>query len=156
VIELDIPGFGKTTIKHLVCDYNGTLACDGSMLPHVGGLLEDLSKLVEIHILTADTFGMAREQLEGLPCTLTILPRDNQDLRKRDYVKSMGAENTVSMGNGRNDRLMLEEAIIGIGLIQEEGASSLTIRSADVVCQSIHDALTLLIHPKRLVATLRS
>ena len=156
MIELEIPGFGEINIKYLVCDYNGTLACDGKILPDVGGLLEDLAKLVDIHVLTADTFGISREQLKDLPCTLAILPKRDQDVGKLDYVKKLGPESTVCIGNGRNDRLMLREAIIGIGLIQEEGASAATLQNADVVCQSIHDALALLVKPKRLVATLRS
>jgi soluble P-type ATPase len=156
MIEVQIPGFGDLTIKHLVCDYNGTLACDGTMLPGVGSLLEELSRLVEIHVLTADTFGLAREQLQGLSCTLRILPESSQDAGKQDYVKLLGSETTICVGNGRNDRLMLEEAIVGIALIQEEGASAATLESADVVCRSIGDALTLLLNPKRLTATLRS
>ena len=156
MIELEIPGFGEINIKYLVCDYNGTLACDGRLLPGVGKLLEGLAKLVDVHVLTADTFGIAGEQLIDLPCTLTILPKEDQDVAKMDYVKGLGPESTVCIGNGRNDRLMLREAIIGIGLIQEEGASAATLQNADVVCQSIHDALALLVKPKRLVATLRS
>ena len=156
MIELEIPGFGEINIKYLVCDYNGTLACDGRLLPGVGKLLEGLAKLVDVHVLTADTFGIAGEQLIDLPCTLAILPKEDQDVAKVDYVKGLGPESTVCIGNGRNDRLMLREAIIGIGLIQEEGASAATLQNADVVCQSIHDALALLVKPKRLVATLRS
>ncbi len=156
MIGLEIPGFGRVTIKHLVCDYNGTLACDGRLLPNVRQLLEQLSSSVEVHVLTADTFGAAREQLEGLPCTLTILPAEAQDAAKADYVKQLGTENTLGVGNGRNDRLMLREAIIGIALVQEEGASAATLQSADIVCQSIQDALTLLLNTRRMVATLRS
>jgi soluble P-type ATPase len=60
------------------------------------------------------------------------------------------------VGNGRNDRLMLQEAIIGIAVTQEEGASAATLQNADVVCQSIRDALALLLNTTRMVATLRS
>ena len=156
MIELEIPGFGPIAIKHLVCDYNGTLACDGRLLPGVRRLLEDLSEIVEIHVLTADTFGIAAQELEGMPCTLVVLPKGGQDVGKLDYVKRLGPQNTVCVGNGRIDRLMLKEAVIGIGLIQEEGASAATLQNADVVCLSINDALALLLNIKRLTATLRS
>jgi len=156
MIGLEIPGFGQVTIGHLVCDYNGTLACDGRLLPEVRELLAELSLSVEIHVLTADTFGAAREQLDRLPCTLTILPEGSQDTTKAPYVNQLGADSTVCVGNGRNDRLMLQEAVIGITVIQEEGASAAAIQSADVVCQSIQDALSLLVNTTRMVATLRS
>jgi soluble P-type ATPase len=60
------------------------------------------------------------------------------------------------VGNGRNDRLMLEAAALGLAVILGEGASSATLAAADAVCLSIADALDLLIHPLRLTATLRS
>ena len=60
------------------------------------------------------------------------------------------------MGNGRNDRLMLDEAALGVVVVQREGAAVETLLAADVVCQSIVDALDLLLNPLRLKATLRS
>jgi len=43
MITVDIPGFGEVAVEHLVCDYNGTLACDGKLLPEVASLFEQLS-----------------------------------------------------------------------------------------------------------------
>ncbi|MEZ4567516.1 MAG: hypothetical protein R2860_11350 [Desulfobacterales bacterium] len=51
---------------------------------------------------------------------------------------------------------MLRASALGIAVILEEGASAQTLQSADVVCTSIVSALSLLIHPLRLIATLRS
>jgi soluble P-type ATPase len=95
MIGLEVPGYGRLTIRHLVCDYNGTLACDGKIIPLVRELLQHLSNSVEIHVLTADTFGAARDQLQALPCTLTILPGGAQDVAKLVYVKRLGPESTV-------------------------------------------------------------
>ena len=106
--------------------------------------------------MTADTFGKASSQLEGIPCSLSILPIENQDVGKLDYVKDLGCENTVCIGNGRNDRLMLKEAGLGIAVILTEGVALTTLVSADVVCTSIVSALELLLNPLRLTATLRS
>jgi P-type E1-E2 ATPase len=156
MIGLDIPGYGRVTIRHLVCDFNGTLALDGKLLPDVRELLGKLSVSMEIHVLTADTFGAAREQLRGLPCTVTILPEENQDTAKADYVRQLGGESTICVGNGRNDRLMMQEALVGIAVIQEEGAAAATLQSADVVCRSVQDAVSLLLNTTRMVATLRS
>lgn len=50
---------------------------------------------------------------------------------------------------------MLKAAEIGVCVINEEGASSKSIISADIICKSIIDAFELLENPKRIIATLR-
>jgi soluble P-type ATPase len=94
--------------------------------------------------------------MAGLACEVVVLPVENQDAGKLDYINRLGAAQTVCMGNGRNDRLMLEAAALGVVLIQEEGAAVATVVAADVVCRDICAALDLLAEPLRLVATLRS
>lgn len=156
MIELDIPGLDAYTIKHLVLDYNGTLALNGNILPGVVEVLGMLVPSVEIHVVTADTFGTAAQQLSGLPVKVTVLPENEQAEAKLDYVRSLGAESVIAIGNGRNDRKMLEAAAIGIITIQKEGASLRALGRADIVTTNVLDALELLRYPKRLVATLRS
>jgi soluble P-type ATPase len=156
MIEVNIPGFKTLKLKHLVLDHNGTLAVDGILVNGVKGALKALAEKLKIHVLTADTFGKARSQLEGIPCKLSILPLDNQDVGKLEYVKGLDSENTVCMGNGRNDKLMLQAAALGIAVILEEGVAVETLVAADVVCKDIISALELLTNPLRLTATLRS
>jgi len=156
MIDLDIPGLGAFAIKHLVVDYNGTLALDGNLLPGVREVLGMLAPLLEIHVVTADTFGLAAQHLSDLPVTLTILSKDYQADAKLDYVKALGADSVIAIGNGRNDRKMLEAAAVGIFTIQKEGGSLRALGRADVVTTNILDALELLRYPKRLIATLRS
>jgi soluble P-type ATPase len=156
MIEIAIPGYRNLQFKHLVLDYNGTLAVDGELLPGVKDALRGLAEELQIHILTADTFGKVRSRVEGVPCELSILPVESQDTGKLDYVKSLGAEHTVCVGNGRNDRLMLKEAALGVAVILEEGAAVETLVEADIVCTTILSALELLTNPLRLTATLRS
>ena len=156
MIEVTIPGYNTLQFKHLVLDYNGTLAVDGELLPGVKQALKGLSEELQVHILTADTFGKVRSRVEGIPCELSILPLENQDKGKLDYVKGLGAGYTVCIGNGRNDRLMLKEAALGIAVILEEGAATETLVAADVVSPSILSALELFTNPLRLTATLRS
>jgi soluble P-type ATPase len=62
----------------------------------------------------------------------------------------------VALGNGRNDRLMLKEAALGIALLQAEGAAVEALLAADVVAPDILVALDLLLAPDGLIATLRS
>jgi soluble P-type ATPase len=156
MIELEIPGRGTLQLEHLVLDYNGTIAVDGALLDGVGERLQTLADRLTVHVVTADTFGAAAEQLEGLPCQLTTLVPGAQDQAKLQHVQTLGVERCVCVGNGFNDALMLEAAALGICVVLGEGASAASVRSADVVCTSINAALDLLEHPLRLTATLRS
>ncbi len=156
MIKIDIPGFGNLALAHLVSDYNGTLAVDGQLLPGVREAIAALAPDIQIHVITADTFGLAASQLAGLPVNLTITPVESQAEAKLEFVSKLGADAVVAIGNGRNDRKMLDAAAIGIALIQKEGASAVSLASADVVSPGILDALDLLRNPKRLIATLRS
>ncbi len=152
---LEIPGWKNLEISNLVFDYNGTLSVDGKLLPGIAEKLVQLSQQFTLHVVTADTFGKAAQELENLPCSLTILSKDNQAEAKRDYVNKLGAEHCAAVGNGRNDHLMLARAALGIVLLQAEGTAVVTINNADVVCKTAIDAMDLFLQPKRLKATLR-
>jgi soluble P-type ATPase len=156
MIDIDIPGFKALQLEHLVLDFNGTLAVDGELLPGVAPRLNSLASRLSVHVVTADTFGRAAAQLEGVPCNLSVLPADEQDISKLAYVNELGAEGTVCIGNGRNDRLMLAASVLGIAVVLEEGASALSLSAADIVCRDVLSALDLLTHPLRLTATLRA
>lgn len=54
MIEIDIPGCLKFQLKHIVLDYNGTIAFDGVLIPGVKENLVVLADQLEVHILTAD------------------------------------------------------------------------------------------------------
>ena len=143
-------------IRHLVLDFNGTLALDGCILPGVAGLLQELGRRLQVHVVTAGTFGNVESQVQGFPCVLKILSGADQTGQKARYVAELGAENTACVGNGCNDRAMLEKAKLGILVIQEEGAATVSLLAADVVCRDIVSALQLLLQPLRLAATLRT
>jgi P-type E1-E2 ATPase len=156
MLETSIPGYKTLLLSHLVLDYNGTIAFDGRLMAGVRERLEELSKRVSIHILTADTFGSVEKEMTAIPCNVVVIGKESQTQAKADYVRKLGLQKTVSVGNGRNDALMLKEAVLGIAVIQEEGACVETLVAADIVTRSILDALDLLLHPLRLTATLRS
>ena len=156
MIEISIPGYGELRLAHLVLDYNGTLAVDGRLLFGVRERLERLADRLTIHVITADTFGKAADYLAGVPCQLDILPPDDQVQAKREFVRELGAEQCVCVGNGRNDRLMLKEAALGIAVLQDEGTAVATLTAADVAAPDIQSALELLMRPLRLTATLRA
>lgn len=156
MLTIGIPGFGTLNLIHLVLDYNGTLAVDGELLPGVKDALNALSDRLAIHVVTADTFGKAAEGLDGIDCRLSVLAPGRQDQAKADFIQQLGAAQTASIGNGRNDALMLSASALGIAVILAEGASMASLHAADVVCTNIVSALELLLHPLRLTATLRS
>ncbi len=156
MLELFIPGFKDLRLEHLVLDYNGTLACDGRPLEGVRERLETLSGQVVIHLLTADTFGTVQGQAAGWPCRVEVIPRGQEAEAKLSYVRGLGATRTAAVGNGRNDRLMLREAALGIAVLQTEGTAVEALLAADVAVPTIREALDLLLFPQRIKATLRS
>jgi P-type E1-E2 ATPase len=156
MLAIAIPGFHDLEIEHLVMDYNGTLAIDGRLIPGVRDVLDALASQVEIHVVTADTFGFAASELSGLPVKMTVIPLEGQAEAKLAYVQKLGAQRVCAIGNGRNDRKMLAAAAVGVALVQREGGAGEALAAAAVVTGDVLDALDLLRHPARLIATLRS
>ena len=156
MLQIDIPDFGQLHLEHLVMDYNGTLAVDGKPVPGVRGRVQRLAEQVQIHVITADTFGKVQASLENWDCLVKILEKSDQVGQKAAYVQDLGASHCVCVGNGRNDRLMLEAAALGLAVMLEEGTSREALQAADIVLPGIVPALDLLLHPLRLTATLRS
>jgi soluble P-type ATPase len=155
MINIEIPGWGKFPVGHLVLDLNGTFSLDGRIIQGVKRRMNHIAEKLDIHILTADTFGQAVEICSELPVTLHIIQEENQVEAKRKYLSELPL-NCIAVGNGRNDAGMLADATIGIVVIGPEGASSEAVRAADAVVTNINDALDLVIYPERLKATLRS
>jgi soluble P-type ATPase len=158
MVTISIPEYRKTPIqlKHLLLDFNGTLAVDGKLIKGVKEKLIDLSEKIIIHVLTGDTFGTATAELKGIPCKLILLKSANQREEKGKYISGLNTKSVISIGNGRNDRLLLKLSAIGIIVIQKEGASSKTLMDADIICTNILDAFDLINNPLRLKATLRN
>ncbi len=156
MLEIAIPGAETLRLEALVADFNGTLARDGSLLPGVAEAFARLSESLTLHVVTADTHGGACAALAGLPCQLVVLAEGGQDVAKRQYVESLGASRCAALGNGRNDRLMLAAAGLGIAVIEAEGVAVETLLAARVAVPGVAAALGLLLNPARLVATLRT
>ncbi len=155
MLKIAIPGFGTLELEHLVCDFTGTLSVDGRLLPGVGEFLDELAALLTIHVVTADTFGRVHEELTGRYCTVTVLSGENLDVQKKQYVQALNVKRVVAIGNGANDRLMLKVARLGIAVIEGEGCAIEAVLNADILVRSIHEGLSLLLNPQRIVATLK-
>jgi soluble P-type ATPase len=153
--KIMIPNYADLEIGHVVLDYNGTLASGGIVSEETRRCLRELTGLYRVYVITADTFGTVQKELEYLDLEVIILSSSDHTAEKAAFIERLGVTQTVAMGNGNNDRLMLEAATLSIALMGNEGCSIETMQVADILCGSIVDAMELLIHPKRLVATLR-
>jgi P-type E1-E2 ATPase len=155
MIELTIPGRDPLRLQHLVTDVNGTLAVDGVL---IGGLAKRINALrdrLEIHMLTADTHGRQAAIDEQLNLTATRVQPGNEAGRKAEFVRELGAETVVAIGQGANDAEMLKAAALGICVMSQEGVASETLIAADILLPDIFAAIDLLDKPLRIVASLR-
>ncbi|MBC7124276.1 MAG: ATPase P [Bacteroidales bacterium] len=155
MITIDIPGRKTFHLEHLVLDFNGTLAIDGKLIEGVRERLQQLSTQLMVHVITADTFGTVANQLKGIDCQIKVLEKEQQDRQKKIYLKQLGKKRCAAIGNGYNDWQMLKYTALSIATIQTEGASTLSLKQASIVCYNVNHALDLLLNPNRLVATLR-
>jgi soluble P-type ATPase len=155
VMKIDIPGSSGIEIEHFVSDFSGTLSEDGSLIPGIREKLNELAGQVHVHVLTSDTFGSARRELEGINCTVHVLVGDGHTAQKEKYVLDLGADKVAAIGNGNNDARMLKAAGLGIAVCLKEGCSVESLQAAKIFAHSPIDAVELLLYPKRLIATLR-
>ena len=158
-IAVDIPGFGKVQINAILSDYTGTLAFNGKLVPGVRDRLLRLAKRVDIHIVTADSFGTAEKELEGLPLVYERLKEEKEDVQKQLYAAALNPRHIACFGNGNNDRLHLkvvkEAGGLAIAVDNGEGCALEAILNAHVFVAGAASALDLLLEPTRLRATLR-
>lgn len=155
MLELNLPGRGLLKLEHLVLDVNGTLAKDGQLLDHIPSLLLALQNRLTVHLLTADTHGRQGIIDQQLGLRATRLRSGQEAEQKSDYVRALGAEKVIAIGQGANDAGMLKAAALGMAVLSEEGLAIEALLNADVLANSIYDAFSLLEFPARLVATLR-
>lgn len=155
MLEIDIPGRDTFGIRHVVCDYNGTIAVDGHLIEGVAGRIREITEFAQVSVLTADTFGTVRTECDDLPVDVRVFARDDASACKALIVRELGAEGCVCIGNGFNDITMFSEAALSIAIIGKEGACGKLLNCSDVVVTSPIDAFDLLIYVDRLRATLR-
>jgi soluble P-type ATPase len=161
-IAIGIPGFGKVQINAILTDYTGTLAFNGKLVTGIKDRLLRLAELVDIHVVTADSFGTAEEELKGLPLVCRRLKAQNEDVQKQRYAEELNPRYVASFGNGNNDRLLLkvvkEAGGLAVAVENGEACALEAILNANVFVVGAVNALDLLLEPKptRLLATLRS
>src|SRR3972149_1451787 len=136
MLELEIPGFGTVRADHLVSDFTGPLAVDGKLLYGVEERLVVLAKSLKIHVVTSDTLGVVRSEMNGLPCILHILSGTDHALQKEEDVRKRDPGS-------------------GIAVSGSEGCAVDALLNADIHARSAAEGLDLLMHPNRVKARLR-
>ena len=158
-ISIDIPGFGPRHITTILTDYTGTLSCGGRLTEGVKDGLCEFAELVEIHVITADTFGRAEEELKGVPIKLVRFTTQHLDVEKRKYGVKLGLRHCVVFGNGNNDRLLLKAAKeaggIAVAVDNGEGCATDALLNSQIFIVGAANALKLLLEPTGCKATLR-
>lgn len=142
----------RLRLRHLVLDFNGTLACDGRLHRGVVAKLNSLRRTLALEVLTGDTFGTAGPALRRAGIPYTVISRGTD---KAGRVTTLGGAGVVAIGNGRNDVAMFRVAAVSICVLGPEGASPEALAASDIVVPSIAAALDLLLKPTRLIASLR-
>lgn len=155
MIKIDIPGREALTLHHLVADYNGTIARDGTLIKEVAACFEALRAHLQIYILTADTYGTVQEQCKSLPVQVCTFPVAGAADHKARFVRELGP-GVACLGNGFNDIQMFQAADLAIAVLDREGLCAGLLAHADILVTSPADGLGLLMHTDRLRATLRS
>ncbi len=155
MFNLEIPGYGKLEIKNLVLDYNGTIAKDGKLLDGLKELIDKLAQVVDIYVLTADTYGSVEKEMAGMPVKIKVIKGENELVEKRDFIIEIGSQESMGIGNGYNDQLMFQEVKVSVAVIGSEGCATILFNIANLVVKDVYDALGLLLNPTRLRASLR-
>lgn len=155
--EIDIPNYGKLIIKNIIFDLNGTLQFKGKISEAVVNKIEQLKEFYNIYLLSADTRGNLKELAKKLNVSyIKINPKKITEAEaKNNELIKLNKDNTIVVGNGNNDALMLKNAVISITVLGEEGATVKSILNSDVVVPNPISALDFLLDEKIMSGTLR-
>jgi soluble P-type ATPase len=160
MIRLMVPGFGPLEIRRVVTDYTGTHSFKGVVRRSVRMRLARLARLVEVHVLTVDTFGTARRELARVPAALHFLNDDRRnDKEKQRFVLKHQPKHVAAFGNGTIDRLLLrtvrDAGGLAVAVDNGEGCAIEAILNANILVHGSEQALDLLLEPNSCKATLR-
>lgn len=155
MIKIEIPGRFTYIIENAVFDYNGTIASNGNISQSVREKINELSKLVNVYVLTADTYGSAAKECSGLNLKLLTFSNCLAADFKAKIVSDLGNDNSICFGNGYNDIKMFDKALLKVAVLGDEGMCSELLFKSDIIVKSIEDGINLLLNPKSLIADLR-
>lgn len=148
---LEIPGYDQFHIKNIIFDYNGTIANDGKLLD-IKAQLETLSQSFDVYILTGDTYGNVKKQFH---MTDIQLIQTKTGVEKGEFIDQLDPKTCIAIGNGTIDKVMMKKSALAIAVIGHEGCSTQAILNSDLLVKSIEEAISLIVNPIKLVATLK-
>src|SRR5438128_8220874 len=100
MLEVDIPGWKDLRLELLELDVNGTLSRDGLLLPEVQGRIAALQHVLEVRLLSADTFGPG-DSCRRLGVQAQRLRRGESEAEQKGrLIRQVGAERIVAIANG--------------------------------------------------------
>ena len=154
----DIPNYGKIQIKNVLFDVNGTIQINGKIPSKLKKELRKLKSYFNVYLISADTRGNLNQiALElGVTAIKISVSEFLESKAKNDELIKLGKEETIAIGNGNNDHMMLKNAIIGIAILGKEGLSSKTFMNSDLIFSNSLDAILFLMDEKKVIATLRN
>lgn len=155
MINIKVPGRCDYSIENIVFDYNGTIAVNGKITPSTKEKLSILCSIANVYVLTADTYGSATNECQGMDLALKTFANDNAADCKANIVNELGADKTICFGNGYNDTKMFKAAVLSVAVLEKEGMCSNLLSESDIIVKSIEDGINLLLNQKALIATLR-
>ena len=154
----DIPNYGKIHIKNVLFDLNGTIQYNGIIPKRIIREIKRLKSYFKIFLISADTRGNLNDIALKLGVTgIKIQPAGLLEAEaKNNELLKLGREETVAVGNGNNDSIMLKTAVLGISILGEEGLASKSLQNSDLVFSNCIDAIRFLMNEKKIIATLRN
>jgi len=155
MIDVTVPGWGELSVEYLMVDFNGTVAVDGKLKKEVRDAIDKISRYVKVFIITADSYDSVDAELGASSVTFIKVNKNASGEEKAKVVRELGPEKIVAIGNGANDAAMLKEAALGIAVMGDEGCSTALIKEADIMVSDVVKAFGLILHPERILATLR-
>jgi soluble P-type ATPase len=154
MISIQRSGLPTIEIDFILLDFEGTVASDRRVHPKVKDKINLLSKRAKIYILARGEKEAVEDMLRNVKAETVYFKEGRVSQEKLDFIRRLGTERTIAVGNGADDALMIAEAGIGICVISKEGTSTEMLRHAKVVFSNILDALDFMLKPLRQTTTL--
>jgi len=154
MISIQRPGMESLELHFVLIDFEGTLAMDGRVHPKAKDKVNLLSKRVTVYILTKSSKGKVEETLKKMKAEILYMTEGDSSQQKLDVLQRLGPHQTAVIGNGFDDVQIMEQAGLGMCVIGKEGSSTEAVAKADLVVDSVLDALDFLLKPLRQGATL--
>lgn len=156
-MKVNIPKYGTINIENVILDINGTIQFEGKIQEALVPKMKELKEHYNVFLVSSDTRGNLKELAGKLEVDyIRIKDQEGPDVEaKNKELLKLGKHKTVTIGNGNNDFMMLQNAVLGLVIIGSEGASTKAIINADVAFPDPISAINFLLDKKIMIATLR-